>query len=693
MPTYVQDNRPFTVTTPLGKDVFLLAGIEGREALSSPYFYKLDLRSENPSIDGKGLLRKPIGVTLLSTHGERHIHGLCRRFVQLGRDSELTAYYAEIVPALWFLSLSQDCRIFQEKSALEIVQQVFSDLGITDVRYACTGSYRKREYCVQYRETHLDFVSRLMEDEGIFYFFEHTGDKHTLVVADANSATPVATQSKVRITPQVAPSEEAITTFRREYRVHTGSIMLKDYDYLQPKLTLDATATGDSKEKVFDYPGKFTTHDQADKAAKLRLEVEEATGLVVEGESNCRTLQVGTRIDVQQHYRSDINAQYLVTEMKLRAESGGLRDLREGSETYTNEFVAIPNAVRFRPTPRTRKPIIAGTQTALVVGPAGEEIWVDKHGRIKVQFYWDEYGKNDENSSCWVRVSSLWAGKAWGGIHIPRMGQEVVISFLEGDPDRPLVTGRVYNADQVVPYTLPANQTQSGIKSRSSKGGGTDNFNELRFEDKKGSELIFVQAEKDLQTVVEHDETRNVGNDRTTTIKNNDTRTVKEGKDVHVIEQGDQTNQVKQGNQTNTVDLGDQTNEIKTGKQVIKVQQNQETTIAQGDQTVHLQMGKREVKLDLGDDKLTLSMGNQTITLQMGNLTTKASLGSISYESLQGIELKCGMSSVKIDQMGVTIKGMMVSVEGQIQTQVKGLMTQVSGDAMLQARGAITMIG
>ena len=684
MPTYVQDNRPFTVSTPLGKDVFLLAGIEGQEAMSSPYFYRLDLRSENPSIDCKGLLRKPIGVTLLSTHGERLIHGLCRRFVQLGRDSELTGYYAEIVPAIWFLSLSRDCRIFQEKTALEIVQQVLRDLGITDVRYACTGSYKKREYCVQYRETHLDFISRLMEEEGIFYFFEHTKDKHTLVIADANSATPVATQSKVRITPQVAPSEEAITTFRREFRVHTGSIKLKDYDYLQPKLTLDATATGDSKERVYDYPGYFTTHDQADRAAKLRLEVEEATGQVVEGESNCRTFQVGTRIDVQQHYRSDINAQYLLTELKLRGESGGLRDLREGSESYANEFVAIPNAVKFRPRPHTPKPIIAGTQTALVVGPAGEEIWVDKHGRIKVQFYWDEYGKDDEHSSCWVRVSSLWAGKAWGGIHIPRMGQEVVIGFLEGDPDRPLVTGRVYNADQVVPYTLPANQTQSGIKSRSSKQGGTDNFNELRFEDKKGSELIYVQAEKDLETLVENDERRTVQHDRTTTIKNNDTRTVKEGKDVHVIEQGDQTN---------TVNLGDQTNEIKTGKQVIKVQQNQETTIAQGNQTIKLQMGDRSLTLDMGNDEVKLSMGNRTVTLQMGDHTTKASLGNINSEALQGIELKVGQSSIKVDQMGVTIKGMMVSVEGQIQTQIKGLMTQINGDAMLMAKGAITMIG
>ena len=291
-------------------------------------------------------------------------------------------------------------------------------------------------------------------------------------------------------------------------------------------------------------------------------------------------------------------------------------------------------------TPRTTpEPVVQGSQTAVVVGKSGEEIWVDNHGRVKVQFHWDRDGRKDENSSCWVRVASTWAGKNWGFIQIPRIGQEVIVDFLEGDPDRPIITGRVYNADQTPPYTLPANQTQSGVKSRSSKSGGSDNFNEIRLEDKKGSEQIFIHAEKDLKTEVENDETRQVDHDRTTTVKNNDALTVK-----------------------------------------------------QGNQTVVLEMGNQEVTLKQGNQQITLKMGNQATTLDMGNLTAKASLGKIAYEAMQGIELKVGQNTVTIDQTGVTIKGLNVSVEGQIQTEVKGVMTNVKGDGMLVVKGGITMI-
>jgi type VI secretion system secreted protein VgrG len=266
----------------------------------------------------------------------------------------------------------------------------------------------------------------------------------------------------------------------------------------------------------------------------------------------------------------------------------------------------------------------------VVVGPSGEEIYSDKYGRIKVQFFWDRDGKDDENSSCWIRVAQEWAGTNWGAVFIPRIGQEVMVEFLEGDPDRPIITGRVYNAQQMPPYTLPDNQTQTAVKTRSSKGGGSSNYNELFFEDKMGSELIRVHAEKDLLTEVEHDETRTVGNDRTTTISNNETKTV---------DKGNETIELNQGNQSTTLD-----------------------------------------------------MGNQSIELKMGNQSTKADLGQISMEAMQSITLTVGESSIKIDQMGVTIQGMMISIQGQIQVQVQGLMIQISADAMLQEQGAITMI-
>jgi len=281
-------------------------------------------------------------------------------------------------------------------------------------------------------------------------------------------------------------------------------------------------------------------------------------------------------------------------------------------DDYENEFETIPATVTFRPERRSRRPEISGVQTALVVGPKGEEIYSDKYGRVKVQFYWDRDGKKDQNSSCWLRVSQDWAGKNWGSVFIPRIGQEVIVEFLEGDPDRPIITGRVYNAEQMPPYTLPDNQTQSGVKTRSSSGGGTSNYNELRFEDKMGSELILVHAEKDLQTEVEHDETRSVKHDRTTTITNNETKTIEQG--------------------------------------------------------------------------------NESIELNQGNQTTKVDLGSIDTEAMQSITLKVGQSSIVIDQKGVTIQGMMISIQGQVQVQVQAPMVQVNADAMLILKGGITMI-
>jgi type VI secretion system secreted protein VgrG len=306
--------------------------------------------------------------------------------------------------------------------------------------------------------------------------------------------------------------------------------------------------------------------------------------------------------------------------------------------------------------------VVHGSQTAVVVGPSGEEIYTDKYGRVKVQFHWDREGKKDANSSCWVRVSSAWAGKSWGAIAIPRIGQEVIVDFLEGNPDRPLITGRVYNNEQMPPYSLPDNQTQSGLKSRSSKSGSTDTFNELRFEDKKGSEEVYFHAEKDLKTVVENNEVLEVG-----LVKKDP------GKQTVTVH-GDQTITVNDGNQATTIKKGDQTVDVTLGKQTITVKGNQATTIKQGNRTVEL------------------SMGNDTLTIKMGNQTTKLNLGKSATEAMQSIELKVGQNSIKVDQMGVTIKGMMVKIEGQIQTEVKGLITKVDGTAMLMAKGGITMI-
>ena len=662
MANYTQGDRDIRVETTLGPDVLLLEGFSGEEAVSTPYQYSLDMVSTNASIAATDVLGKPFTIHIRVPTGrdrseERFIHGRVRRFVQLGKVRDLTAYRAEVVPWLWFLSLSANCRIFQGKSTLEIIEQVFKDAGYRDFEVKCGRSYDKREYCVQYRETDLNFVSRLLEEDGIFYYFTHAKDKHMLVLADDQTqAAACPGQATARLArPGWAQETDVVSSFQMESAVYVGGVVVRDYDYLQPTVQLESSVNGKGTGVIYDYPGSNAELGGAGNApqilernARLVLEEHEAGQLVARGTSTCRAFLSGHKFELQEHYRSNLNQAYRLLSVKHAARAATFESDSDEPLQYHNTFVAIPQSVKFRPPRTAPKPLVYGSQTALVVGKAGEDLWVDKHGRVKVQFYWDRQGKKDENSSCWVRVSTAWAGKAWGGIQLPRIGQEVIVDFLEGDPDRPIITGRVYNADQAPPYGLPANQTQSGVKSRSSKGGGTDNFNELRFEDKKGSEQIFVHAEKDLVTEAENNETRTVGNDRTTTIENKDSRTVKKGDDIAIVEKGKQT--------------------------------------------VTIQMGDQEVTLKQGNQKVVISMGNQETKVDMGNVTTKASLGKVAFEAMQGIELKVGQSSIKVDQTGVTIKGMMVKVEGQVQTEVKGLMTTVNADAMLTVKGGITMI-
>jgi type VI secretion system secreted protein VgrG len=669
MTTYSQDKRPIRVQTALGKDALLLSAFAGSEGMSQLFAFTLDLVSTDAAVDPAKVLRTPATVTIeLADGGRRHINGIVSRFSQGGQVEDLTVYRAEIVPWLWFLSLSSDCRIFQNLSVPEIVEQVFKDLGYSAFELRCTGSYAKREYCVQYRETHLAFVSRLLEEEGIFYFFEHADGKHTLVLADTPSAVqPCPGQPSARMASRApVQPDDVITSLAREHAVELGKVTLRDYDPLQPTLRLEGTETGQEKEELYDYPGAFTAVEQGRRYARLRLEAHEARQQTVRGTGTCRGLQSGYRFDLKDHYRREVNQTYQILEIRHQALTGDYRSWDTAPLDYQNQFVCIPHSVPYRPPLVTPRPRVAGHQTAVVVGKAGEEIWVDKHGRIKVQFHWDRTGKKDENSSCWVRVSTPWAGKTWGAIHIPRIGQEVLVEFLDGDPQFPIVIGSVWNADQPPPYALPGSGTQSGIKSRSSKGGAADNCNELRFEDKKGSEEVYFQAEKDFTAQVKNDEKRTVLHDRTATIKNHDTRTVQEGNDTTTIEKGSQSITVKMG--------------------------KQETSIDQGDQLVTIKMGKQAVTLNQGNQEITLKMGNQTTKADMGNITMKAALGKVSIEAMQAIELKVGQSKVTVDQKGVTIGGMMLKLEGQVQAELKGVMTTVKGDGMLMVKGGVAMI-
>jgi type VI secretion system secreted protein VgrG len=639
MAKYSQTNRLMRVDTALGEDVLLLEGFSGDEAVSAPFGYTLELLSEDPAIAAADVLRTPMAVTIktLDGTGERFIHGLVRSFTQLGQSEGLTSYRVEIVPWLWFLGLSTDCRIFQNLTVPDIVTQVFKEQGYSDYQLKLVKPHPKRVFCVQYRESHLNFVSRLLEEEGIFYFFEHTSDKHVLTLADDNGAVkPCPVQSKARMAsdPGEWQKEDVVTAWEHEDVVHTGKVTLRDYDYEQPSLQLENSVAGQHPEEHYAYPGRYTALDDGDRFARLQLEAEEARQRVGRGAGTCRTFQSGYRFDLKDHYRKDANQTYMLLELRHAGRAGDYRSWESAPFDYRNDFVVTPYSVPYRPLRTTPKPRIWGTQTALVVGKSGEEIWTDKHGRVKVQFYWDRLGKKDENSSCWIRVSQPWAGKGWGSLSVPRIGQEVIVEFLEGDPDQPIITGRVYNAEQTPPYDPGKGGVVSGLRSNTHKGKG---YNEMSLDDTAGKEKVTIHAQYDMNTTVEHDDTQKVvtGNRKIDIVAGTHTETIK----------GDTTISVTAGKQTNTV--------------------NKSIDVTSQTAYIHLK-AETEIQLEVGSSKLLMKKDG-TISL------TGVSIGVTGSTS-------------------VTVKGGVVHSEADSEHQTKGAIVMSDGSATNTIKGGMVML-
>ncbi|MGE5570090.1 MAG: type VI secretion system Vgr family protein [Rhodospirillales bacterium] len=544
---WVESGRFLNLQTPLGENKFLLRAFRGHEGLSQLFHFHLDLLSEDPAVNFDELVGQNVSfaVRLAETSQERYFNGYISRFSQLPGEERFTRYEAEVVPWLWFLTRTTDCRIFQNKSVPEIAEEIFKYFGFTDYESQLRGHYAKWEYCVQYRETAFNFLSRLFEQEGIYYFFRHENGKHTLILADNPSVhKPCPGQSRVmfeRNVGAVAREEDVVFSWKQDQQFRSGKITLTDYNFETPTTSLEAgiashiNQAGNHRFEMYDYPGEYGNRDKGDALAKLRIEAEEAAHTVFSGESDCRSFASGYKFELFGHERRDQNATYLLTSVTHSAQEGGFYSGAGSatSATYRNQFTAILSSVQFRPPRVTPKPVIHGSQTAVVAGPSGEEVYTDKYGRIKVQFHWDRVGQRNENSSCWVRVAQPWAGKGWGGIVIPRIGQEVVVSFLEGDPDRPLVTGTVYNAVQTPPYSLPDKQVVSGFKSCSSKGGG--NSNEIRLDDTKGSELFYVHAARDLDMLVDNNRRETIGRDSHHLIKGIQFEKTQGDRNIHVV--------------------------------------------------------------------------------------------------------------------------------------------------------------
>jgi type VI secretion system secreted protein VgrG len=529
--------QPFSLRCPLPEGDLLFESMSSTAGLSIAGTTKLSLLSRKGDIDPNALLGKPMQVTLeLRDEVKRHVHGYVARFSSGGHRGRFFTYQATVMPWLWFMSRTSDCRIFQDMTVPDIVKAVFEDHPIANYEFKLFRSYRTWVYCVQYRESDFNFVSRLLEQEGIYWYFEHSEGAHKLVLVDASSAHDEAAGYDAlpyfANVAQAPPDTEYVNRWQVSREVTTGKVVITDYNFEKPsgKLEVEAVkarAYDLSDGEAFDYPGEYMVKADGQHYIDTRIDEHQSRFEVFQGSSNAYALDTGRLFGLKRHPRDDQNAQYLLASTSLECRDEGHESGSGAGVSVTCDFTAIPAAQQFRPRRSTPKPFVQGAQTAVVVGPAGEEIFTDKYGRVKVQFHWDRLGKRNEKSSCWVRVSYPWAGKNFGAIHIPRIGQEVIVDFLEGDPDQPIIVGRVYNAEQMPPWELPANATQSGILTRSSKGGGYGNANAIRFEDKQGAEQLWIHAEKNQDIEVENDETHSVGHDRTKTIDNDETSHIK----------------------------------------------------------------------------------------------------------------------------------------------------------------------
>ncbi|QSQ12499.1 type VI secretion system Vgr family protein [Myxococcus landrumensis] len=580
---------------PHGAGELAVLSFKGTEALNALYSVEVDLvPGPDVVVDAQSLLGEPALLTVqLGDGSARFFHGIIAHWStwDVGATGERKRHRARVVPRLWTLKYMKRSRIFQNLSVPDIAQKVLKD-GNVEFRLALSGSYSKREYCVQYRESNLDFLLRLFEEEGIVFFFEHGQGGHTLVLTDAPSAhEPLVGESKLvfREESRMVAGADSVQTFSSRLEIQPGAVMLRDYNFLTPAVDLSTDAQsddGDAVLEVYDYPGRYSDAGGGKSYSKIRLEELRARAETATGTSASRRLTPGYVFELDEHPRPALNGEYLILSVSHEGRQPevlvDVRSVQGGGESsgYRSEFTCQRSSVPFRPERRTERPRIGGAQTAVVVGPAGEEIHTDEHGRIKVQFHWDREGKGDDKSSCWIRVSQAWAGPGWGALYLPRIGQEVVVEFLEGDPDRPLVTGSVYNGHNPPPLSLPDEKTKSTLRSSSSPGG--DGFNELRFEDAAGSEEVFFHAQKDFNIVVENDKSQKVGGNETLRVEKDRSREVlgnqklSVGKDDSSVVGGNQTLDVTKDRSTT---VGGNHTEAVTGSQSISVGGTQTTTV------------------------------------------------------------------------------------------------------------------
>ncbi len=684
MAVWSRNTAMLTMTSPLGADTLIPIRLDAQEAISQPFFFDVQAVCQTGVIDADSLLNQPVCVTLQANGAAvRYFHGIVRSISAEGAVRGATAtgdqelYRLMLVPRLWFLNQTVDCRVYQKQSAGDIIQAMFTDAGLTDL----TGppSSTARDYTVQFNETDLSFATRLMEEEGWFYFFEHTDSKHTLVIANQNTAFKDIAGATLHLGGGTSDGTH-LMDFNHAGMTVRGKMKFKDYDPENPDTLLQneqpttLKAGGASARDGFRWPALTFDNGTVTDRTKREMEAAEAQASLFDGATPFGGLVPGGKFKVESKPASPHDGSYAVRSTTHHASDDTWLN-QSGVASYACRFTCFPASVTWRPPLVTPRPRMEGVHTGLVMGPqhskaadiksqSGEEIHTDDLGRVKVRFYWDHRAEATGGDAVWARVIQPWAGKGWGSQFIPRVGTEVAIAFVDGDPDRPIVIGGLYNGRDTPIYSK-ADKNKLGFRTRSvPKGSLGTHFSEFTIDDTKGSELVFFHAEKDYTTEVEHDQTLKVDNCRMVTVK----------KDETVDIQNNQTIKVKQ----------DHTFTVTDGNRAI--------TVSKGNDTFDVNMGNHTQNVKMGNYAVTVGKGNHDTKVNMGNYSVKAALGQVTIEAMMGIELKVGQNSVKLDQTGVTINGMMVTMKGMAMATVQSPMTQVKGDGMLILKGGIMML-
>lgn len=697
----VQAGRLLVAKTPLGADTLVLRSLRVQEAISRPYLIQAELIAESADHKPQELIGKPVGFTVGVAGGKtRTFHGICRAFGKVGQlDAEKSVYRLEAVPKFWLMSRTLDCRAWQQKSVKDIAQELIGEAGATPVRFGASVPPTIRPYTIQYNETDMDFVQRLLDEVGAGYWFDQKASDHEMIVCGSNAEYPQL--SDPLVVRGEGDFEEGLTSWSVETGHPPAKVAADDYDLIRPSAPLRKQApsilptAGAATFEMYAWPGGMHGHPDVD-PAKLYMEQLEAKSLVVRATSRDQRIHAGMRVAVADSI-GGATENWLVTEVVHAAyDETQLSD--GGAAHYSAELTLIPFERTFRVSNPRPRPVVPGLQSAIVVGQG--EIDTDDKGRVLVRFLWDRKKQYQGGTSIRVRMVHPYAGAWGGGFFLPRVGDEVLMGFVDGDPDKPVIVGTLYNADGPPPWPLPANKTVAGMLSRSSEGGmASDGFvsptapdaltsdhtkqaNIIRFNDKKGSEELYLQAQKDQRSNVKNDRMEYVGRHHLEEIKQNRDITVRKGNDTFLVDTGTQTTTIegnhsttiRTGNQENTVNTGNQTNTVKTG--------NQTNTVEKGDQTNTVTLGKQTVEV----------MGDTSLTVKTGDRKVKVNAGSYTLEAMQKITLKVGSNKIEISQMGIKIEGLMVTVKGSIMTKVSAPMTTVEGSGMLTLKGGVVSI-